>query len=175
MKKLMIAAMVVMASLMSIAGTVCAEQLDDKTQQALVDAIQDEYKTRALYQKVIDTFGEVRPFSNIVKGEEQHIEELKLLFEKYGVDVPKDEWHEKVPEFTTIQDACEAGIKAEIENVKMYDKLLPSFKEQDIIDGFTYLRDSSQNKHLSSLQRCVNTGGTGRGRRAGAQGRGRNQ
>lgn len=175
MKKGMIAAMVVMASLMSIAGTVFAEQLDANTQQALIDAIQDEYKARALYQKVIDTFGDVRPFSNIVKAEELHVEELKPLFEHYGVDVPQDEWYEKVPEFATVQDACEAGVTAEIENAGMYDEFFQFVQEQDIIDVFTYLRDVSQDKHLPAFQRCADTGGSGRGRGGNTQGQGRNQ
>ena len=163
MKKIM-TSLLVIASLMAIVGSAYAEQLDAKTQQALIDAIQDEYKARALYQKVIDKFGAVRPFSNIIKAEEQHIAELKPLFEQYGVDIPQDEWYAKVPEFATVLGACEAGVKAEIENARMYDEFFNFVKEQDIIDVFTRLRNTSQEKHLPAFQRCAQTGGSGRGR-----------
>ena len=153
--KRIIASLLILGSLFAFVGTGYAQQLDEKTQQALIDAINDEYKARATYQKVMDTFGKVRPFSNIIKAEEHHIEELLPLFEKYGVDVPKDEWYENVPEFATLQEACEAGVKAEIENAKMYDEFFKFVKEEDILDVFKNLRDASQEKHLPAFERCA--------------------
>jgi hypothetical protein len=160
---------------MAVTVPTFAGQLDAKTQGALIEAIQDEYKARALYQKVMDKFGEIRPFSNIIKAEEQHITWLKPLFEKYDVDIPEDEWYKKVPEFATVQEACEAGVKAEIENAGMYDEFFSFVKEQDIIDTFTLLRDASQEKHLPAFRRCANTGGIGKSRGGAARGRGRVQ
>jgi hypothetical protein len=171
--KRIITSLILIVSLMAVAGSAYAEQLDAKTQQALIDAIQDEYKARALYQKVMEKFGAIRPFSNIIKAEEQHIAELKPLFEKYELDIPQDEWYEKVPEFATVQEACEAGVKAEIENAEMYDEFFTFVKEQDITDTFTRLRDASQDKHLPAFQRCANTGDTGRGREGTGRGQGR--
>jgi hypothetical protein len=145
---------------------VYAQQLDTKTQQALIDAINDEYKARATYQKVIDKLGAVRPFINIIKAEETHIGELKSLFKKYGVMVPEDKWYQQVPEFATLREACEAGVKAEIDNVKVYDGLLTFVKELDVVSVFKRLRRASQDNHLPAFQRCA--GGTGQG-----QGRGK--
>jgi hypothetical protein len=174
MKKIM-TSLLVIASLMAFIGSAFAEQLDAKTQQALNEAIQDEYKARALYQKVMEKFGTIRPFSNIIKAEEQHISELKPIFEKYGIDIPQDEWYEKVPEFATVQEACEAGVKAEIENAGMYDEFFTFVKEQDIIDTFTRLRDASQEKHLPAFQRCASRGGSGKGQGGAGRGQGRNR
>jgi hypothetical protein len=173
MKKV-VTSLLLVVSLVSFVGAAYAQQLEKNTQQALIDAINDEYKARALYQKVIDKFGEVRPFSNIIKAETQHIEELLPLFEKYGVEVPKDEWYDKVPEFATLQEACEAGVKAEIENAKMYDEFFKFVKEQDIIDVFKNLRDASQEKHLPAFQRCSERA-DGQGRRGQGQAQGRGQ
>jgi hypothetical protein len=173
--KRMITSLLLIVSLLAVTASAFAESLDAKTQEALIEALQDEYKARALYQKVMDKFGELRPFSNIIKAEEQHIAELKPLFEKYGVDIPEDEWYEKVPEFAAVQEACEAGVKAEIENAGMYDGFFSFVKEQDIIDTFTLLRNASQEKHLPAFQRCANTGGTGRGRGGSGRGQGRVQ
>jgi hypothetical protein len=146
--------------------------LDAQTQQALIDAINDEYKAKATYQKVLEKFGDVRPFSNIIKAEEHHIEELLPLFEKYGMAVPEDSWYAKVPEFATIDEALRAGVEAEIENAKMYDEFFKFVEEQDIIDVFKALRDASQDKHLPAFQRGLERGGTGQGQRSTGQGRG---
>lgn len=43
-------------------------------------AIEDEYLTRGEYQKIIEKFGEKRPFTNIIKAENRHISWLKPLF-----------------------------------------------------------------------------------------------
>ncbi len=143
-------------------GALIAQQVDKKTEQALIDAINDEYKARALYQKVIDKFGSVQPFSNIINAEATHIALLKPLFSKYGITVPEDEWYSKVPSFATLKEACEAGVQAEIENVKMYDDFLNFVAEKDIVDVFKRLRAASQEKHLPAFKRCA-AAGTGQG------------
>ena len=166
--KRFIVSIFIASSLMVISGTGNAQELDAKTQQALINAINDEYKARAVYQKVLDTFGDVRPFSNIIKAETTHVELLLPLFEKYGVAVPADDWYDKVPAFATLQEACEAGVDAEIENAGMYDEFFTFVQEQDIRDTFTRLRDASQEKHLPAFQRCAENGsGKGSGRSQG--------
>ncbi|MGV2826698.1 hypothetical protein [Myxosarcina sp. GI1(2024)] len=40
--------------------------LDDKTQQAIINAINDEYYAPAFYNAVMDKFGEIRPLLNYV-------------------------------------------------------------------------------------------------------------
>ena len=164
--KRIVTIIILIVGVLTVVGVAYSQQLDKKTQQALIDAINDEYKARATYQKVIDKFGAVRPFSNIIKAEETHIGELKMLFKKYGIEVPKDEWYNKVPAFATQTEACTAGVNAEIDNVKIYDGLLTFVKEQDIVDVFKRLRNASQDNHLPAFQRCA--GGTGQG-----QGRGK--
>jgi hypothetical protein len=150
--------------MLNFTGVIHAQQLDKKTEQALIEAINDEYKARATYQKVMDKFGSVQPFSNIIKAEATHVAELKPLFSKYGIEVPKDEWYDKVPEFNTLQEACSAAVQAEIDNVKMYDEFFKFVKEKDIIDVFKRLRAASQDKHLPAFQHCADGGGRGAGR-----------
>jgi len=50
--------------------------------------IEDEYKARATYRRVIETFGSVQPFSNIVESEGRHISALLSLFERYDLTPP---------------------------------------------------------------------------------------
>ncbi len=174
--KRVISTLVIAASLFTFAGAGLAQQLDAKTQQALLDALNDEYKALATYQQVIEQFGDIRPFTNIMKAEQTHVEELLPLFEKYGVAVPKNEWIGKIPAFDSIEDALKAGMQAEIENAQMYDEFFTFVQEQDILQVFTQLRDASQEKHLPAFQRGAERGaGLGSGRAAQGQGQGRGQ
>ena len=154
MKKLT-AAIVVLTTSLLVVGSAFAAQLDEQTQQALIDAVNDEYKAHATYQKVIDQFGQVRPFTNIIKAEETHIQYLLPLFEKYGVAVPEDTWYDKVGSFASLQEAVEGGIQAEIENADMYDEFFAFVEEEDIVTVFTLLRDASREKHLPAFQRVA--------------------
>lgn len=61
--------------------------VDEKTIEALRDALDDEYKARATYQSVIDKFGPVRPFVNIIEAEERHASALLRLFERLALNL----------------------------------------------------------------------------------------
>lgn len=130
------------------------EEISKQEIEALNLAINDEYKARATYKKVIDNFGEVKPFSNIIKSENNHINQLIALYEKYGLNVPKDDWDNKVTDFDSVLLACQAGVNAEIENAALYDELFSKVDNQDIIVVFTSLRDASENNHLPAFQKC---------------------
>lgn len=130
------------------------ENISESEIEALSLAINDEYKARAIYKKVIEKFGEVNPFSNIINAENNHISELKKLYNKYELDIPADEWYDKVPEFDSVAEACLAGVDAEIENAALYDELFSKVDNQDIIMVFTSLRDASENNHLPAFERC---------------------
>ena len=123
--------------------------------QSLELTLNDEYKAEAIYQKVIDKFGEVKPFINIINAEQRHSSALLEIYDRYGLSKPINEWFDKVPEFDSIQEACAAGVEAEIENVALYDGLFSKIDNQDIIAVFTSLRDASKNNHLPAFQRCA--------------------
>lgn len=129
--------------------------LDEGEVEALIEAINDEYKALSVYQKVVDKFGAVRPFTNIIKAEEQHIAALETLFVRYGIEIPENDWYDQVPEFDSVAEACRAGVQAEIDNAALYDELFAAVDEPDIIQVFTRLRDASQNNHLPTFQRCA--------------------
>ncbi len=128
-------------------------------QEVLTEALDDEYKARAMYRKVIDQFGPVRPFVNIVEAEERHIAVLLPLFEKYRIAPPKDNWAKMVRVPDTVLEACQAGVDAEIENIAMYDRLLGAVQEEDVVRVLTNLHAASREHHLPAFQRCVERGG----------------
>lgn len=118
----------------------------------LTYAIQDEYLAHAEYEKIMEKFGEQRPFANIIKAEEKHIELLEALFEKYNIEVPRDTAEEYATIPNSIADAMKAGIQAEKDNIAMYEKFLSKDLPEDIKIVFESLENASQN-HLRAFER----------------------
>ncbi len=134
--------------------------LTKSEKEALVIAIEDEYKARDFYLDVMAKFGEVRPFVNIEKAEEAHIRALETLFKKYGVPIPKDESKAAAAKLMenvkTLEDACKIGVEAEIENKDMYERLFKMVKNEDVVTVFRRLQWASEEHHLPAFQRCTN-------------------
>jgi hypothetical protein len=134
--------------------------MPEQLKNALVEALEDEYKARATYRLILRKFGPVRPFVNIVESEERHIMVLVRLFEKYEIPVPEDDWEQRVEAPASVQEACHAGVQAEIENAEMYNRLLEATKAYpDVQRVFLNLQRASQDNHLRAFQRCVERGG----------------
>jgi len=139
--------------------------LTDAEIQALNEALDDEYRAWATYDQVIADFGEARPFTNIRDAEARHIEALCTLFAHYGLPVPENAWPGKVPRYTSLHAACEAGVAAEIANGEMYERLLGATQRPDILTVLRNLQEASQQRHLAAFRRCTQRsagGGAGR-------------
>jgi hypothetical protein len=108
--------------------------------EALTMALDDEYLAWSVYDQVIADFGAVRPFTSIQRAEESHIAALVTLFDRYGLDVPANEWPGDVPSFDTLAEAYQAGVQAETDNAALYDQLLGMVDNPDIIQVFTNLQ-----------------------------------
>lgn len=132
------------------------DKLSAKTQQALDEAINDEYKALSTYEAVIAKFGNVRPFAMIKGAEEQHIASLKAIYDKYGLAVPANTWANKISTPATLQAACQIGVEAEIANADLYkNELLPAVDDyDDIVAVFTNLMNASEQKHLPAFEKC---------------------
>lgn len=125
-------------------------------QNALKEAIYDEYKARDTYEQVIAKLGSVRPFSMIIRSEEQHIASLKAVYDKYGLEAPQDPWTGlNVPD--TLIESCQLGVEAEVANVALYrESLLPLVKDYpDITQVFNSLMSASEDKHLPAFTKCA--------------------
>ncbi len=139
--------------------------LDDKTRNALIEAIDDERRSRALYQAMADKFSGARPFINILEAEKRHEERLLPLFHKYRIAVPENRFDPaKIPVPESRQEACRVGEESEKKNIEMYEGYFKFVKEQDVIDAFKYLQAASRDNHLPAFTRCAESGGPGRGR-----------
>lgn len=149
------------------AGPAIGGPLPDAVIEAMNEALADERKALATYKAILERFGDVRPFSNIVHAEQRHIDALLPLYARYGVTPPED--RTVLPDEVYTEDMlglCRIGVEAEIENVRLYDeRLLPVVADYpDIAFVMQRLRDASNNNHLPAFQRCVDRGGRpGRG------------
>jgi hypothetical protein len=116
----------------------------------LTYAIQDEYLARAEYYTIMDKFGNVRPFSNIVKAEETHISELIPLFQRYAYKVPADtaKEHTVIPD--SIQRALITGVQAEVDNIAMYELFLKKNIPEEAAAVFKNLLKGSES-HLKAF------------------------
>jgi hypothetical protein len=136
--------------------------------QTLTAALDDEYRARATYRAILDTYGDVRPFVNIVESEERHIEALRRLCERYHVEIPADPWPARVSAPDSLAAACEAALEAERENGKLYERLMEAAAGWvDVEDTFRQLLRASRQNHLPAFERALERerrGGPGRGR-----------
>jgi hypothetical protein len=123
--------------------------------QILRIAIYDEYHAFETYTKVIQKFGPVAPFVNIVEAEKRHYSALLLLCEKYQVEPPVNDWSERLEIPNSLVECSEVGVAAEIDNIAMYDHLLMYTQHPDIQDVLFQLQAASYNNHLPAFRKAV--------------------
>lgn len=137
-------------------GAIGAELDDTYTiEEMLVYAIQDEFLAKSEYEKLIDEFKVDRPFTNIIRAEETHIELLKPLFEAYDITLPLDtsKDHLLIPD--DLEEVYEVGVQAEIDNIAMYESFLNENIPDDIRSVFESLKTASES-HLKAFQKNLN-------------------
>jgi rubrerythrin len=124
-------------------------------EQMLSYAIQDEYLARSEYEAIIQTYGNVRPFSNIIRAEEQHIQWLLDLYAGHGLVPPSDLSRSRVAVPENLKAALETGVQAEIDNIAMYQSFLGDAAAAplptDVRELFERLMAASEN-HLRAFR-----------------------
>jgi hypothetical protein len=122
--------------------------------EALNMALDDEYHALVVYQSVIAKFGEVEPFVEIAASEQRHIDALVNQFNKHGLSVPENTWIGNVPIFDSLQQACQAGVEAEIANADLYNQLFSMTDDPSLTRVFTNLSNASWISHLPQFEAC---------------------
>lgn len=125
-------------------------------EEMLTYAIQDEYGAYAEYNWIIQTYGAVKPYTNILQAEQTHIDLLLPLFKTYGFVIPdRAEAESHITHPTSLLEAAKAGVQAEIDNIAMYDTFLAQKDlPADVRDVFVKLRTASTH-HLEAFQKQV--------------------
>lgn len=126
----------------------------------LSQAIQDEYRAETIYQGVLNDFGAVLPFANVLGAEERHSAAIGRLYSARGEAAPASNWTVSgVPHFGSLPEACAAGVTAERENIAIYDDLLRADLPADVRQVFVNNRSASLAAHLPAFERCASLWG----------------
>lgn len=142
----------------SVIGAKAAQMNNTPTLNEMMQyAIQDEYLAHREYELIIEKFGNIKPFINIIKAESQHIKMLSVIYENRGLTLPEDTTAKIVSAPMSLHDALQAGVQAEIDNIAMYqaflDKpVLSKPENSEVKTLFKNLMNASK-KHLSAFQR----------------------
>ncbi len=123
--------------------------------QVLRIAVYDEFKAYETYTKIIEKFGAITPFINIKEAEAVHYSALIPFLQKYNVQIPVNDWSEKIQVPNTYIECCELGVASEINNIAMYDNLIANTKEEDVKDILYKLQAASYNNHLPAFRKAV--------------------
>jgi hypothetical protein len=130
------------------------EPLSDAEIEGLVRAIEEEFGAQALYQSVLDKFGNVSPFNDIVLSEARHASALINQAQKYGIPVPEFPSSEGLSAFGTVVEACQAGVDAEIADAELYDELMSFTTNSALIRVYTNLQKATLDSHLPAFEDC---------------------
>lgn len=124
-------------------------------EEALQRAFDDEVRAYATYSAVIEKFGAVFPFVNIVQAEQTHQNALVAIATAHEITLVRNEL-ESISLPKTVQECCELGVAAEIQNIQRYNELLLSVSEYpEVQDLFYRLQAASYNNHLPAFRKCV--------------------
>lgn len=87
-------------------------------------AAQDEYLAHGEYAAIMQKFGTMRPYDNIMAAEEQHLAWLQAEYKTRGMPFPADGSAAHVVAPADLKAAAQAGVDAEIANIAMYQAFL---------------------------------------------------
>ena len=132
--------------------TVIYDESSYSIEEMLTLAIKDEYLARQEYETILDIYGDIRPFTNIIQAEVNHIALLEPLLELYNVSIPKDTAIDSVVLPETLEATHEIGVQAEVNNIAMYQWFLEEELPDDIRDVFQRLKNASYS-HLEAFSR----------------------
>lgn len=127
--------------------------LDAATRNAVEAALADERNAAALYEGVLDELGDVTPFSRLARAERRHAQALERVLTSHGHVAPEPRAVDGDPP-STLPNACSRGVRAEADNVALYDRLLGGSLPEDVRCVFEHLRDASESRHLPTLRAC---------------------
>lgn len=120
----------------------------------LIYAVEDEYLARGEYIAIMDEFDVLKPYSNIKESEETHLALLREIFQIYDLEFLTDLSDEHIIIPTSLLDAAQTGVQAEIDNIAMYEKFLTYDLPDNISQVFNALLRGSQS-HLLAFEKQV--------------------
>lgn len=125
---------------------------DEFVLKALDSALRSKFKTCALYRMVLQAFGPVQPFKDLVKIEAKYRLVLAGLARRYEHPTPTDEWEGQVAIPVSFVEACEEAIQLERENDRLYTSLLEQTNDAALRRILMRMQNVSQVSHQPSFK-----------------------
>ena len=135
-------------------GQTVVTALSEQEAAGLAEAIQEEYTAMNTYQAVINALGDVQPFVRIARSEQQHVNALIRVAQRFGVDVPENAGEVAEIEWSTLTEGCQMGVIFEQVDAALYDELLLNNTNLMLIRVYTNLQQASLNNHLPAFEAC---------------------
>lgn len=123
--------------------------------QAVRIAMYNEYAARSFYTRVIEAFGPRAPFDRIVRSEVQHIAALGQACDRLGCARPLDPFPAETRVAPTWRANCERAVAGEIDNINLYDALLPYAGDTALRATFLSLQAASRDRHLPAFLQAL--------------------
>lgn len=119
-------------------------------------AAEDEYLAHGEYAAIINKFGSMRPYTNIMAAEAQHLSWLRDEYKSRGLSFPSDQSAAHVVVPMDLKSAAQTGVDTEIANIAMYESFLsrPELSRPEnatVKDLFERLMRASEN-HLKAFK-----------------------
>jgi len=128
------------------------DALNPDVEEMLIFALEDEVLAYTTYEKIVEFFDVTRPFTNIMKAELKHQEAIKTLMATYNIEIPEVDPSSHIVLPTTLDEAYQAGVQAEIDNIALYEAFVKTDIREDIKTVFENLIAGSEN-HQASFER----------------------
>lgn len=147
------------------------EHMNYDLEDMLLYALEDEHAALAEYKALMNEFTLDRPYSNIARSEETHISFLEDLYENHNIEIPNINAQKQLILPSSITEAAEIAVQAEINNIKMYEIFLKQDLPEDVAQVFTQLKNASENHLVAFKRQLTRSTDNGQGRRGGGKNR----
>lgn len=131
-------------------------EVQEAVLEALVGVV-GEYAAYATYDAILEEYGTMNPYANIMAAEAKHIESLKQILDQYEVAYPTENPYLGMIEVpASLAKAAQVSVAEEIANVALYAEQLGAVADYpDIVAVFLNLQAASLEQHLPALERAA--------------------
>lgn len=129
---------------------------DQTSLKAALDVVlADEYKARAEYALIVDQFGSVNPYVQLIQAETNHIAALSRIYDAFGWTLPADNGAAFAVAPTSLEASYQIGIDAETANIALYETYLNTDLPDSVARVFANLQWASEH-HLAAFTAYAN-------------------
>jgi len=123
--------------------------------EALRAAQRSVFKTCATYRMILQVFGPVPPFREMLLVEQRHRTVLTGMLRKLGAAAPIDDWETRAAIPVTLIDAGEDALETAMAHAALYERLYEQMRDPAARRIFRRMRNISRDIHQPALRRCL--------------------